>query len=50
MKVNKTPENTNLVILIDDKIVELYDKNKEENKNNEENNKENKNILKFLYL
>ena len=46
MKVNKTPENTNLVILIDDKIVELYDKNKEENKNNEENNKENKNILK----
>ena len=46
MKVNKTPENTNLVSLIDDKIVELYDKNKEENKNNEENNKENKNILK----
>ena len=45
MKINKKPENTNFVILIDDKIVELYDKNKEENKNDEENNKDNKNIL-----
>ena len=46
MKINKKPENTNLVILIDNKIVELYDKEKEENKNEEESNQENKNILK----